>query len=105
MTTMRMRSQRSTQSGGDRNVRLLGTLCALSGSALAVVGVIAPSHAYAQGPPRDRSLCTPQMMAAALGDPTAGPRWNGWSPTVANTRFQPADQARLTAEQVPALKL
>ena len=35
----------------------------------------------------------------------AGPSWNGWSPDLANTRFQPAQVARLTAAQVPRLKL
>jgi len=45
------------------------------------------------------------MLTASLGDPAAGPRWNGWSPTVTNTRFQPGEQAGLTAAQVPGLKL
>jgi polyvinyl alcohol dehydrogenase (cytochrome) len=40
-----------------------------------------------------------------LGDPTSSPAWNGWSPSTANTRFQPAQQAGLTAEQVPKLSL
>ena len=40
-----------------------------------------------------------------LADPAAGPSWNGWSPDLANTRFQPAQVARLTAAQVPRLKL
>ncbi|MGA2116474.1 MAG: PQQ-binding-like beta-propeller repeat protein [Bryobacteraceae bacterium] len=31
--------------------------------------------------------------------------WNGWSPDERNTRYQPADAAGLTAEQVPSLKL
>ena len=31
----------------------------------------------------------------------ATPRWTGWSPTVTNTRFQPADQAGLTRRDVP----
>ena len=38
-------------------------------------------------------------------DPRAGPLWNGWGPTIENTHFQPADQAGLTAEQVPRLHL
>jgi polyvinyl alcohol dehydrogenase (cytochrome) len=33
------------------------------------------------------------------------PAWNGWSPTIENTHFQPAAQAGLTAAQVPQLKL
>ena len=35
---------------------------------------------------------------------TAG-NWSGWSPTGENTRFQTAEQAGLTKEQVPQLKL
>src|SRR6266853_333499 len=41
----------------------------------------------------------------AMSDPARGPAWNGWSPDLANTRFQPATVARLTAAQVPKLKL
>src|SRR4030095_8714915 len=40
-----------------------------------------------------------------LTDSTAGARWNGWAPSVKNTHFQPGDQAGLTAEQVPRLRL
>jgi polyvinyl alcohol dehydrogenase (cytochrome) len=39
------------------------------------------------------------------GDPRAGPHWNGWGPSIDNTHAQPADQAGLTAEQVPRLHL
>ena len=35
----------------------------------------------------------------------AGPMWNGWGVTPTNTRFQPAADAGLSAEQVPQLKL
>lgn len=45
------------------------------------------------------------MMAAPFADPAASPHWNGWSTSLANTRFQPAEQAGLTAAQVPNLKL
>jgi polyvinyl alcohol dehydrogenase (cytochrome) len=37
--------------------------------------------------------------------PSSGPMWNGWGPTITNTRFQSAAQAGLTAEQVPRLAL
>ena len=40
-----------------------------------------------------------------LADAASSPAWNGWSPDVANTRFQPAQQAGLTAAQVPKLSL
>src|SRR5258708_7864904 len=34
-----------------------------------------------------------------------GPAWNGWSAGMTNTRFQPANAAKLTLEDVPRLKL
>jgi polyvinyl alcohol dehydrogenase (cytochrome) len=40
-----------------------------------------------------------------LSDPAAGPAWNGWGADVANTRFQSAQGAELSADQVPKLKL
>ena len=40
-----------------------------------------------------------------MADPAAGPAWNGWGNGLANTRFQPAAAARLTAADVPRLKL
>jgi polyvinyl alcohol dehydrogenase (cytochrome) len=40
-----------------------------------------------------------------LRDPRAGPLWNGWGPSIDNTHFQGADQAQLTAAQVPQLRL
>jgi polyvinyl alcohol dehydrogenase (cytochrome) len=40
-----------------------------------------------------------------LADPSAGPAWNGWGVDIANTRYQTAKGAGLTAEQVPRLKL
>jgi polyvinyl alcohol dehydrogenase (cytochrome) len=40
-----------------------------------------------------------------LTDPTRSPQWNGWGATASNTRFQPTDQAGLTADRVPALRL
>ncbi|WGD55860.1 PQQ-binding-like beta-propeller repeat protein [Bradyrhizobium sp. CB1650] len=34
-----------------------------------------------------------------------GPRWNGWGVDTSNSRFQPAEMAGLSAEQVPRLRL
>jgi polyvinyl alcohol dehydrogenase (cytochrome) len=34
-----------------------------------------------------------------------GPAWNGWGVTITNSRFEPAENARLTADDVPHLKL
>ena len=38
-------------------------------------------------------------------DQAGTPGWRGWSPTPTNTRYQPADQAKLTAATVPKLTL
>ena len=92
------RTQRTQRSFG----RFFASVSSVSS---VVVLLLVPARSFAQGPPRDPSRCSPQMMSAPLGDPSAGPQWNGWSPTPANTRFQPADQAGLTAAQVPGLKL
>ena len=43
--------------------------------------------------------------APAFPDPASMPVWNGWGAGVENTRFQPAKQAGLAAEDVPKLKL
>jgi polyvinyl alcohol dehydrogenase (cytochrome) len=40
-----------------------------------------------------------------LKDPFKGPNWIGWSPGTGNTHFQPAQQASLTAAQIPRLTL
>ncbi len=47
--------------------------------------------------------CTEQV--SGFPQPLDGPRWNGWGVDVNNSRFQPADMAGLTAEQVPRLRL
>lgn len=49
----------------------------------------------------------PNQCAAnpPMTDPAQGPGWNGWSDDLANTRFQQAAEARLTAAQVPRLTL
>src|SRR5471030_216268 len=40
-----------------------------------------------------------------LTNPASSPSWTGWSPSITNTRFQPAKDAGLTAAQVPQLSL
>src|SRR6476660_2811447 len=51
--------------------------------------------------PAPQSMCTQQSTSA---NPLAGPAWNGWGATSANTRFQDA-AACLTAASAPRLKL
>jgi polyvinyl alcohol dehydrogenase (cytochrome) len=43
--------------------------------------------------------------AQRVADTRPAPNWNGWSPTIENTHFQPAAQAGLTAGQIPRLTL
>ena len=43
----------------------------------------------------------PLTFAGALD----GPRWNGWGADLNNSRFQPAEAARLSPDQVPKLQL
>src|SRR5205807_10148170 len=46
-----------------------------------------------------------RCVAKPLGNPLAGPAWNGWSADAGNTRYQPAEAAGISAAQVPSLAL
>src|SRR5262249_17278093 len=52
-----------------------------------------------------KKMTNPCPANPSMTDPTAAPRWNGWSPGDNNARFQSAAAAGLTAAQVPSLKL
>jgi len=60
-------------------------------------GVAAAGHAKAMS---NRCAANPPLI-----DPSSGAYWNGWSNDAVNTRFQSAQAAGLTADQVPRLKL
>ena len=53
----------------------------------------------------DASLMPNQCPSKPFGDPFAGAGWNGWSPDLVNSRFQPAAAAGLTPDHVPHLTL
>lgn len=53
----------------------------------------------------DAALMKNQCAARPLGNALEGPAWNGWGVDPANTRFQPAATAGLTAATVPRLTL
>src|SRR3954468_10100000 len=78
-------------------------ICSVSSVSSVVWLFVISAPAFAQAPQRDASRCAPQMMSVPFSPD--GPGWNGWGNGLANTRFQPADQAGITAAQVPALKL
>jgi glucose dehydrogenase len=52
-----------------------------------------------------KKMTNPCPANPPMTEPSAGPAWNGWGNSDKNTRFQPAANAGLTADQVPNLKL
>jgi polyvinyl alcohol dehydrogenase (cytochrome) len=59
----------------------------------------APATATSEG-----NACTAND-SASLAKPLEQPNWNGWGANLAQHRFQPAAMARLSANDVPRLKL
>jgi polyvinyl alcohol dehydrogenase (cytochrome) len=86
-----------------------------------IVHMLASGVMHVQGShltPRERNVVAVYITGKRLGSSTSvglcstpapgdgsGPQWNGWGVDLVNSRFQPADQAGLTAAQVPNLKL
>ena len=84
--TMRAQGAELTPAQIDNLARLLGTAPPAAGSASVDNGCAAsPASSFANALDR--------------------PRWNGWGANPSQHRFQPADAARLPADQVPRLKL
>src|SRR5438067_9943752 len=85
LTTGVMRPQGSDLSDADKKAvdEFLGT---------------APPNA---APPSTAGVCT----TTAPFDPSKGAQWNGWGVDVSNQRYQPAEQAGMTSDQVSKLKL
>ena len=46
-----------------------------------------------------------ESTVGLIRDSLTGPAWNGWGATITNTRFQAANAAGMTADDVPRLKL
>src|SRR5262245_39911262 len=59
-------------------------------------------HALSAFPQSEPGAC---RSTPALTSPVSGVHWNGWGSTVTNTRFQSAEQSRLSATDIPKLKL
>ena len=72
-----------------------------TGQIFALIGYIAPTGGSDAAP----SVFTPTCKGDAAFNPSAGPRWNGWSTSLTNSRFQDAASAGLSAADVPKLKL
>jgi polyvinyl alcohol dehydrogenase (cytochrome) len=73
-----------------------------SGQIFSLLGYIAPTGGTQTTPPKFERTCKGE---AAFRPAAGAPQWNGWSPSVTNSRFQDAASAGLTAADVPRLKL
>ena len=71
----------------------------------ALIGYIAPAGT-ANAPSLERTCKGDSAIStAAFRTSMNAPRWNGWSTSTNNARFQDGRSAALTASNVPALKL
>ena len=77
-----------------------------------VAGIVAlplAAHAQQAVPSIAQAASTDTSKCAqnSVGFPQRldGPRWNGWGADLGNSRFQPAEMAGLTRDQVPSLRL
>ncbi len=72
-----------------------------------LLGYIAPTGGTAANAPPIARTCKADAPAGSANFKSAmtAPRWNGWSTSATNSRFQDASSAGLTASSVPALKL
>ena len=68
----------------------------------ALIGYIAPTGGTHTAAPTLTPTCKGDMAFRAVG---GAPEWNGWSPSVTNSRFQDAAGAKLAATDVGKLKL
>lgn len=73
-----------------------------SADIFALLGYIAPTGGTGTAPPTLERTCKGDAAFRPAAD---APRWNGWSTSVTNSRFQDAGAAGLTAADVPRLKL
>jgi polyvinyl alcohol dehydrogenase (cytochrome) len=69
------------------------------------IAVHASGRAFGAASTGDAASMPNRCAPKPLGNPMAGPGWNGWGVDLANTRYQPAAAAGLTAATVPQLKL
>lgn len=71
-----------------------------------LLGYIGPTGGSAEPPVLTRTCKTDTAAdTAAMKSALNGPQWNGWSTSSTNSRFQDARNAKLTASDVPRLKL
>lgn len=68
----------------------------------ALIGYIAPTGGSQAAPVSLTPTCQGNSASRLAAD---SPQWNGWSPSLTNSRFQEAPAAGLAASDVPKLKL
>ncbi len=78
---------------------------ALSDETKRAVAIFMSGRQLNSSPAGDAMNMPNRCPAGAAGNPANSPSWNGWGNDLANTRFQAAQAAGLTAAQVPQLKL
>src|SRR5262245_58702807 len=73
----------------------------------ALLGYIAPTGGVSANNPTMTRTCKgdSSISEVAFKSSLNAPRWNGWSTSATNSRFQDARSAGLTASDVPTLKL
>ncbi len=76
---------------------------ALSNADIRAVAAFVTGKPYGGESMPRQAFCTGD--APAFGNPLGVPHWNGWGVDLTNHRSQPAAMARLTAGEVPRLKL
>jgi polyvinyl alcohol dehydrogenase (cytochrome) len=67
-----------------------------------LIAYIAPTGGSHAAPPSFTPTCKGE---AAFRNDSKSPQWNGWSPSLTNSRFQEAASAKLAASDVSKLKL
>lgn len=77
----------------------------LSEGQLRAIAEYVSGRAFGTAKAGDAATMKNQCAPKPLGNPMAGPGWNGWGVDTANSRFQPAAAAGLTAATVPKLAL
>jgi polyvinyl alcohol dehydrogenase (cytochrome) len=77
----------------------------LNPAQLRAIAEYASGKTLGTAPAGDASAMPNRCEAKPLGNPLTGAAWNGWGVDLANTRFQSASAARLTAQTVPKLTL
>ena len=84
-------------------MRVIGTFSMSGPQRIAVAEYVTGKKYDATWQAKVTNVCPQRAWPAA--DPFAAPHWNTWGADQQNTRFQPTEQAKLAAAQVPRLKL